>query len=433
MNKKVIIIGLILAVALGGGVLYRFINLKSGGGEHADKKEAGHKDEKAGEHDEAGHKDGKENGEHREEKDGHEGHDEHGEEGEEGVIKMTAVVQKQNGVVVAPAKKQRLAGAINATGKVEANADKIAHVSPRISGMIVAVRASLGDSVSAGQALATLDSVELGEALNRYHQSKTKLALAQSNMDRIKGLVEKKIAARKDIFLAETDFKTARTELHTDEERLSMYGVSTAELEKSNHKKPLLPVRSPIGGIITEKHAIVGELSDPSKSLYTVADLSSVWVMVDINEKDLSKVRKGQKAIVIIGAYPDLKFRGRINHIADAVNESTRTVKARIEVANPGRKLKPEMFATVELALPADSAAVLTVPEDALQDLNGKKVLFVAESDEEFELRPVETGRAASGMVEIVSGLKEGERYAIKGSFMLKAEQKKGELEGHNH
>jgi len=419
VNKKAIIIGLILAVALGGGLYYRSVQTKSSGAEHAEHKEVGHKDEKADEHDE-----------HKEKKEGHEGHDEHGEEG---VIKMTAEVQKQNGVVVAPAKKQRLAGVINATGKVEANADKIAHVSPRIPGKIVAVRASLGDSVSAGQSLATLDSVELGEALNRYHQSKTKLALAQSNMDRIKSLVDKKIAARKDILLAETDFKTAQTELHTDEERLSLYGVSTAELEKSNHKKPLLPVRSPIGGIITEKHAIVGELSDPSKSLYTVADLSSVWVMVDINEKDLSRVRKGQNAIVIIGAYPDLKFRGRINHIADVVNESTRTVKARIAVANPGRKLKPEMFATVELALPADAPPVLAVPEDALQDLNGKKVLFVAESDEEFEPRPVETGRAASGMVEIVSGLKEGERYAIKGSFMLKAEQKKGELEGHNH
>jgi cobalt-zinc-cadmium efflux system membrane fusion protein len=342
-------------------------------------------------------------------------------------------VQKLNGVVVAPAKKQRLAGAINATGKVEANADKIAHVSPRIPGKIVAVRASLGDSVSAGQSLASLDSVELGEALNRYRQSKTKLALAQSNMDRIKSLVDKKIAARKDILLAETDFKTAQTELHTDEERLSLYGVSPAELEGSHQKKPLLPVRSPIGGIITEKHAIVGELSDPSKSLYTVADLSSVWVMVDINEKDLAKVSKGQNAIVIIGAYPDLKFRGRINHLADVVDQATRTVKARIEVANPGRKLKPEMFATVELALQADAPPVLAVPEDALQDLNGRKVLFVAESDEEFEPRPVETGRAAGGMVEIVSGLKEGERYAVKGSFMLKAEQKKGELEGHNH
>ncbi len=422
MNKKAIIIGLILAVALGGGFLYRFTHLKSGG-EHAEHKEAGHKEGKAGGHDE-----GKE---HKGEKEGHEGHDEHGEAGS---VKMTAEAQKENGVVVAPAKKQRLGGAIAATGKVEANADRIAHVSPRISGKIVAVRATLGDSVAAGQALATLDSVELGEALNRYHQSRTKLALAQSSMERIKNLVEKKIAARKDILQAETDFKIAQTELHTDEERLSMYGVSTSDLKGESHKKPLLPVRSPIGGIITEKHAIVGELADPSKSLYTVADLSSVWVLVDIHEKDLAKVRKGQAATVAVGAFPDLKLKGRITYIADLVNEATRTVKARIEVANPGRKLKPEMFATVELALPADAAPVLAVPEEALQDLDGKKVVFIAEDETEFAARPVQTGRAAGGMVEIVSGLKEGERYAVKGAFILKSEIKKGEVvDEHGH
>jgi cobalt-zinc-cadmium efflux system membrane fusion protein len=421
VNKKAIIIGLILAVALGGGLYYRSVQTKSSGAEQAEHKEAGHKEEKAG-----GHEEGEEG--HKEEKEGHEGHD------ESGSVKMTAEVQKQNGVAVAPAKKQRLAGVINATGKVEANADKIAHVSPRIPGKIVAVRASLGDSVSAGQSLATLDSVELGEALGRYHQSKTKLALAQSNMDRIKSLVDKKIAARKDILLAETDFKTAQTELHTDEERLSLYGVSTAELEKSNHKKPLLPVRSPIGGIITEKHAIVGELSDPSRSLYTVADLSNVWVLVDINEKDLAKVRRGQTAIVSIGAFPDLKLKGRITYIADLVDEASRTVKARIEVPNPGRKLKPEMFATVELALAADAPPVLAVPEDALQDLDGKKVVFVAENETEFAARPVQAGRTAAGMVEILSGLKEGENYAIKGSFILKSEVKKGEMtDEHGH
>ena len=188
-----------------------------------------------------------------------------------------------------------------------------------------------------------------------------------------------------------------------------------SDLKGDDHKKPLLPVRSPIGGIITEKHAIVGELSDPSKSLYTVADLSSVWVMVDINEKDLAKVHKGQTAIVTVGAFPDLKLKGRITYIADLVDESTRTVKARIEVANPGRKLKPEMFATVELALAADAPPVLAVPEDALQELDGKKVVFVTENETNSSRARFEPGRAAGGMVEIVSGLKEGERYAVKG------------------
>lgn len=428
MSKKGIVIGLILAIALGGGFFYRFTHLKSGGGEHAEKQEAGHKEEQPGGHDE-------EKG-HKEEKEGHGEHggsDKHDEHGGSGHVKMTAETQKQNGVIVAPAKKQRLGGVISATGKVEANADRIAHVSPRISGKIVNVRASLGDSVSAGQALATLDSVELGEALGRYHQSKTKLALTHSNMERIKNLVEKKIAARKDILQAETDFKTAQTELHTDEERLSLFGVAASDLKGDGHKKPLLPVRSPIGGIITEKHAIVGELSDPSKSLYTVADLSSVWVMVDINEKDLAKVRKGQAAIVTVGAFPDQKLKGRITYIADLVNDATRTVKARIAVANPGRKLKPEMFATVELALPADTPPVLAVSEDAFQELEGRKVLFVTDNDIEFEPRKVELGRVSGGMAEVVSGLKEGERFAVKGSFLLKSELQKGELGEHGH
>lgn len=419
MNKKGIIIGLILALALGGGVAYRLTHSVTGGGEQAEHKEAGHKEEKGGGHDD-------EKG-HAEEKEGHDGH------GEEKLVKMAAEVQKQSGVAVAPAQKQRLPGMISATGKVEANADRIAHVSPRISGKIVSVRASLGDSVSAGQQLVTLDSVELGEALSRYHQSKTRLALAQSNMDRIKALVDKKIAARKDILQAETDYKIAQTDLHSDEERLSLYGVSLSDLKGDNHRKPLLPVRSPIGGIITEKHAIVGELADPSKSLYTVADLSSVWVLVDIHEKDLAKVRRGQAATVIVGAFPDQKFRGRITYLADLVDEATRTVKARVEVANPGRKLKPEMFATVELALAADAPPVLAVPEDAVQELDGKNLIFVAESDVEFAARPVELGRASGGMVEVVSGLKEGESYAVKGAFTLKSELKKGEIEGHDH
>ncbi|MHC1696642.1 MAG: efflux RND transporter periplasmic adaptor subunit [Geobacteraceae bacterium] len=418
MNKKVIIVGIILAATLGGGFLYRSIQNQTGSVEQA---EDGH--EKADDH--------QEGAEHQEHGDAHEGNDEHAEPGS---VRMTAEMQKQNGVAVAPVMKQRLAGVISATGKVEANADRIAHVSPPISGKIVAVKASLGDNVAAGQTLVTLDSVELGEALNRYHQSKTRLALAQSNMERVKSLVEKKIAARKDIYQAETDYKMAQSELHTDTERLSLYGVALPGRGGEKLRRPLLPVRSPISGIITEKHAIVGELSDPSKSLYTVADLSSVWVLIDINEKDLAKVHKGQPAIVTVVAFPDSKLKGRITYIADLVDQSTRTVKARIEVANPGRRLKPEMFATVELALAAGAPTVLAVPEESLQDLDGKKVVFVAEHEDEFVARQVETGRTAGGMVEIVAGLNAGDRYAVKGAFILKSEIKKGEMtDEHGH
>ena len=409
MKRKGTIIGIIIALILGGAFVYRFTHLTTGKGEEqAETKEAG------------GQKEGKEEKKAGEAKPG---------EGEEAkIVKMDPEMQKKSGVLVGVARKERLGGVISATGKVEVNADRIAHVSPRISGKIVSVHASLGDGVGAGQVLARLDSVELGEALSRYHQSKTRLSLAKNNMDRVKTLVEKKIAARKDILQAETDYRTAETELHTDEERLLLYGLSRGDLNKIEGRRILLPVRSPIGGVVTEKHAIVGELADPSRSLYTVADLASVWVLVDINEKDLAKVRKGQSAAVTVGAFPDTKFRGRITNIADVVDEATRTVKARVEVQNPGRKLKPEMFATVELTLPATGPGVLAVPEEAIQELEGKKVIFVTEDGKEFIPREVQPGLASGGMVEVTSGLAEGQRYAVKGSFILKSELKKGEL-----
>lgn len=407
MNRKGTIIGIVIVLILGGAFVYRFTRLTAGKGEER----AEHRDAGEGKESKNTKKEGKEI-----------------KQEEAKSVKMDPEIQKKNGVVVGSARKKSLGGTITATGKVEVNADRIAHVSPRIPGKVVSVGSSLGDGVAAGQVLVRLDSVELGEALNRYRQSKTKLSLAKNNMLRVAALVEKKIAARKEILQAETGYQSAMAELHTDEERLLLYGVAKKDLVAINGKRILLPVRSPIGGLITEKHATAGELADPSKSLYTVADLSTLWVMVDVNEQDLAKVRKGQAAVVKVGAYPDTKFRGRITHIADLVDEATRAVKARVEVQNPGRKLKPEMFATVELTLPANAPPVLAVPEDALQDMDGKKVLFVTGNGAEFEPRRVELGRASGGMVEITAGLKEGERYAVKGGFLLKSELKKGEL-----
>ncbi|MEI6758466.1 MAG: efflux RND transporter periplasmic adaptor subunit [Chlorobium sp.] len=395
MKKTSIIIGVILAIILGGIYLYRSANLKSGEGEKTEKKIDDQRGEKS---------------------DG---------------IKMNARLQKENGIVVAVAKREAFTAVVTATGKLEANADRIAHVSPRISGQICSVMASLGDRVEAGQTLVTLKSLEMADATNRYRLSQTKFDLAQANMTRIRSLVEKKIVARKDLLQAETDYKIAQTELQNDQERLSLYGTSLSNVNDKSHNKTSLSVRTPISGTITEKHAIVGELSDPSKSLFTVVDLSSIWVVVDIYEKDLAKVQRGQSATVTVDAYPDLKLTGRVTYLADVLDATTRTLKARVEVANPERKLKPEMFARIELAPPATMVMTLAVPEDAIQEIDGKKVIFAADnSNEKFRPKIVEVGRSSGGMIEIIAGLKEGEHYAIKGSFILKSELKKGELEG---
>jgi len=395
VKKRWIIIGVILALILGGIYFYRSSGLKNGEIENTEKRIISQKGEKS---------------------DG---------------VKMNAKLQKENGVLVAVAKKQSFTEVITATGKVEANADRIAHVSPRISGQIISVMASLGDRVTAGQSLVALKSLEMAEAINRYRLSKTKLVLAQANMTRIRTLVEKKIVARKDILQAEADYKIAQTEMQNDKERLSLYGASSSNLKGRSHNKTTLTVPAPISGVITEKHAIVGELSDPSKNLFTVVDLSSIWVVVDIYEKDLAKVHTGQTATVTVDAYPDVKLTGRVTYLADVLDATTRTLKVRLEVANPRRKLKPEMFARIELTPPSSAAMTLAVPEDAVQEIDGKKVIFVTdEKQEEFKPETVGVGRSASGMVEIISGLKEGSLYAVKGSFILKSELKKGELEG---
>ena len=389
MSRNAIIAGVLFAVALGGGFLYRSISNKS--------------IEKKGVQE---------------------------VQGKLGKVTMPIKMQTDNGVAVAAAKKQPLRMVINVTGKVAVNADGMAHVSPHIQGKISAVKVSLGDSVSDGQPLAVIESVELGDALSRYFQSKSKFALAQSNIERIKSLVEKKIAARKELLQAESELMIARTEFLANKERLALYGVSPSDLTPAGFKKPHLVVRSPISGIITEKHAVVGELSDPSKTLFTVVDLSSVWVLVDINEKDISKVAKGQSAVFTVAALPGKELQCRITYIADMVDEATHTVKARLTVANPGRILKPEMFATVQLVQTSQAETVIAVSEEALQEVDGKKVLFVTKNGSDFSARPVAVGSITDGLVEITSGLVEGERYAVRGSFILKSELKKGELEG---
>ncbi|HLB24965.1 MAG TPA: efflux RND transporter periplasmic adaptor subunit [Nitrospirota bacterium] len=410
MSRKAIAVIIVLAALLLAGIGYRFANLKTGGG-----------------HEEAGQASHEENAGHA-----GEGHGEAGHE-EARAVEIDVETQKKYGITVAVAEKKAIGGSIASTGKVEVNSDRIAHVLPAVSGRVASVNASLGDYVKAGQSLARLDSVEIGQSLARCEQLKARAALAASNMERVKRLVEKKIAARKEILAAETEHLTALSELHAEEERLLLLGLSRADLQDTGKRRILLPVRSPISGTVTEKHVVTGEFADPSKHMYTVADLSSVWVQVDIQERDLAKVRKGQTAVVKANAFPEAPFRGKITYIADFVDEATRTVKARVEAANPKRMLKPEMFVSVELALPPSGPPVLAVPEGALQESGGKKVLFVTDDGIRFEPREVATGAVSGGMAEIVSGLEEGEKYASDGVFIIKSELGKGELGEHGH
>jgi cobalt-zinc-cadmium efflux system membrane fusion protein len=193
-------------------------------------------------------------------------------------------------------------------------------------------------------------------------------------------------------------------------------------------------LNAPFDGIVTKLSSAEGESIQPDTQLMELADISTVWVQADVFERDLSAVRGGQTAVIRLEAYPDEAFQGRVTYIGDAVDRETRTTRIRCEVPNPNRRLKLDMFATVQLP-GKGTQSVLMVPQGAVQQLEGKQVVFVREKEQEFAIRPVKTGASAEGWVEIIEGVKPGETAVVRGSFVLKAEHLKAEMgeAGHSH
>jgi multidrug efflux pump subunit AcrA (membrane-fusion protein) len=188
--------------------------------------------------------------------------------------------------------------------------------------------------------------------------------------------------------------------------------------------KPL-ELKAPIAGQVIERHGVVGEIVDKGKDVYTVSDPTNVWVIASVNAVDLATVHVDQAATIRTAAYPDETFAGKIVLVSPEVDEKTRTVEVRIETESP--KLKPGMFADVEIVT-GTADRVLVIPDDAIQLVDEQPMIFVATDRHMFAKRRVKTGRAQNGNIEIVDGLKEGERVVTKGSFLLKSELLKSEF-----
>jgi len=180
-------------------------------------------------------------------------------------------------------------------------------------------------------------------------------------------------------------------------------------------------LRAPLSGVITSFHAVEGELVEPSTELLTITDVASLWVLADVFEKDLAYVHPGKQVQVQVSSYPGRVFHGKITYVADAIDPQTRTAKARCVVQNTDGLLKLEMFATVVIPV-HDTAPLLAVPDSAIQQIDGKPVVFARITESEFQKREVQTGIASGGYTEIRAGLQEGEMVATRGSFVVKTE-----------
>jgi cobalt-zinc-cadmium efflux system membrane fusion protein len=234
---------------------------------------------------------------------------------------------------------------------------------------------------------------------------------------------------------AHAEFEKAKTSFAAAGDKLRMLGVAATPAD-DGRAVSTFPLTTPFAGTVIEKHAILGELAQPDKSVFTVADLSRLWIEANLFEKDLGRIRPGAEATVTVDAYPGESFQGKLTYIAAVVDKETRTVQARVEVANPGGRLKPEMFATAAIRTSGTSAVAgkdkaLVLPQEAVVLMQGQPTAFIAE-DGGFEPRVVELGDKLRGKVVIRSGLKAGDKVVVAGTYALKARLLKSQI-GDSH
>lgn len=375
---------------------------------------------------------------------GEEHGDEHaeGEEGEaheEGVVTLTPEAQARAGIRIAPVATRTLDPEIETTGQVGFNEDRMAHVGPRIAGRITSVRATLGQRVGSGEVLAVIDSVELGQARAAYQQARAREDLTRETYERERRLAADKISSEQEVLSARAAHLEAAAELRRAEETLRVFGLSTAQVRSlrdgQSGAATLSPVTSPFGGTVVEKEASLGEMVAPEAKLFTVADLSRVWIWIDLFEKDLGRVHLGDGVLAEVEAYPGETFAGKVTFLGGSVNAETRAVRARLEIDNGDGRLRPGMFARIRLSDPhgkpaEGGASVPVVPESAIQRQGEEFIAFVLEGERQYRRREVRTGKRSGGFIEVLEGLKPGENVVVEGTFLLASEMSKETLGG---
>ncbi len=371
---------------------------------------------------------------------GEDGADEHaagGHETESRSVRLTEAQQAELGIQMAPVSSGPVAATVELPGEVVFDQTQLAHVSPRVSGIVRQVNAAEGDEVEAGEVLAVLESRALADAKAEYLSARERLALAEASFNREQRLWERQISAEQDFLDARQALEEARITLRRASQQLEALGVDAQERRDIAASPEASLTRyglvAPITGTVIERHAVLGETleSQGEQPAFIIADTSTVWINAAIYGEDLARVNAGDSVLVEVGeGIPAIEET--IEFVSPQLGERTRTGRARIVVEDAGERLRPGMFVTV-FSTPADALPALRVPVSALQTIEGETVVFRAEGDA-FRAQRVEVGARSARFAEITSGLTPGAIVVTEGAFALKAELQKGEFgDGHAH
>lgn len=318
-------------------------------------------------------------------------------------------------------------GAAASTGVVQANAYRSTPVLSLVGGIVRRVTVELGQQVRRGQVLAIIFSDELAMAQSRYLTALAEQDEHHKHHRRTVRLVEIGAASREELEQATTKLRTAESDLASLRQRLQLLGLTpqrVSALRSPSQITSEVSLPAPISGTVIGRTANSGEVVEANKEILRVADLSSVWVIGQVYEKDLASIRVGSGASITSQSYPGRVFRGRISYVDPTLDSATRTAQVRIELANPGQMLKIGMYVQIAFATIGGAEATMpVVPVSAVQNINNQQVVFVATIDPNiFVMRPVRLGPESNGRYAVLEGLTVGERVVTDGSFLLRAE-----------
>lgn len=387
-----------------------------------------------------------EHNEHEDQEERHtepEDHEDHGNDDlhkeevgddEEEMVHISEAQIREFGIKTALAGPGKIHGQAELTGEIVPDPDRLAHVVPRITGIVREVRKKTGDEVTKGGILAIIESRELADIKSDYLTADKRLELASANFKREKRLWEQKITPEQDFLDARTARAEAEIQRYRARQKLLALGFDqqyvTGLPEQQKASLTRYNITSPMAGVVTRRQVAVGEIVGPQSDIFVVADLSKVWVNFTVYQKDLGAVARGQ-AVTIAADKIDAQTHGVIDYVSPVIHEATRTATARVIVANPEGRWRPGLFVTGKVetnSVPAD----IVVPQTAIQTIHEEPTVFI-KRDDGFEPAAVRLGRHNSRHVEIVSGLTPGAEIAVTRTFMLKAELNKEAIGGHNH
>ncbi len=337
-------------------------------------------------------------------------------------IHMSPAEMKQFGIVVEKAAAGHLEIKTRARGEVRLNRDLMAQIVPKVSGTVKEIYCTLGDSVQEGEIMAIIESQELADAKTDYLSALKHLELARTIFKREQKLRSRKINSEQEYLSAKKDLAEAEITLSSNRQRLIFLGLSPADLKQLS-SEPMttltrLVVRSPFSGDVINKNIVLGEALDGTTPIFTVADLDSVWIDLDLYLDDAGKVKPGDRVTIPIPGAEE-SIDAVIAYVAPLLDPQTRTTKARMIVDNHNRNLRPGSFITAEITTGKVEASIV-VEENIVQDVDGHKCVFI-QDEHGFESRPVTLGASAGNRVEITSGIHPGELIVTRNSFRLKA------------